>query len=261
MFRTFRAIVEMLALSALKKLLLVLRYPSFAKVSGPYRVGAIQTRLPSRIGTGTVQCQICYPCAGDAPSNVPYFRPSAARGVADYSRIDPDLMSVVLSTREVGRGALPMEGKNEWPLVVFSHGLGGCMEMYSQLAIQLASKGCVVVAMEHEDGSGSYAETKRGKPILYKRPDDSPYSREKVLKFRRPFLEQRVEETLQVIEAIKSCKKDETGDEVLDSVMRMVDEKKIHFVGHSFGGATLVLVAQKLEQSKYIVLTRWLECT
>ena len=38
----------------------------------------------------------------------------------------------------------------KWPLVLFSHGLGGCEEMYSQLCSFIASYGYIVVAVEHE---------------------------------------------------------------------------------------------------------------
>lgn len=45
--------------------------------------------------------------------------------------------------------------KPKFPVVVFSHGLGGSRTMYSTVCGDLASYGFVVVAMEHRDGSGA----------------------------------------------------------------------------------------------------------
>lgn len=40
------------------------------------------------------------------------------------------------------------------PLVIFSHGLAGTRNTYSQYCSALAAKGYVVLAIEHRDGSG-----------------------------------------------------------------------------------------------------------
>ncbi|KUI57115.1 Platelet-activating factor acetylhydrolase 2, cytoplasmic [Cytospora mali] len=46
-------------------------------------------------------------------------------------------------------------GKPKFPVVIFSHGLGGSRTMCSTICGDLASYGFVVVAMEHRDGSGA----------------------------------------------------------------------------------------------------------
>lgn len=42
-----------------------------------------------------------------------------------------------------------------FPVVIFSHGLGGSRTLYSSICGELASFGLIVVAMEHRDGSGA----------------------------------------------------------------------------------------------------------
>lgn len=49
--------------------------------------------------------------------------------------------------------AEPATPTNRWPVVVFSHGLGGGRNSYSYLAGSLASYGLVVFCPEHRDGS------------------------------------------------------------------------------------------------------------
>ncbi|CAB9517044.1 Platelet-activating factor acetylhydrolase 2, cytoplasmic [Seminavis robusta] len=240
----------MLATSLLKRVLWVLRFPSFAPESGNYRVGAIQTRLPDSIA-----CQIHYP-ANTTPLQpkqqdfTPYMRPQAVDGIADYSRTPASLLQFLAYRQHpCAVNAEPLQGR--FPVVLFSHGLGGCMEMYTQLCQQVASHGFIVVAMEHEEGSGAYAETPLGQPILYSRPDDSPYSRQKVLNFRRPFLKQRVEETTRVLEILLNKNKNATIPPHVQKILQVADTSRgIAFLGHSFGAASLMLATRQYLDSK-----------
>ncbi|CAL1701106.1 unnamed protein product [Somion occarium] len=51
----------------------------------------------------------------------------------------------------------PLERKDDrgrpWPLVIFSHGLGGTRTSYSHFCSRLAAQGRVVLAIEHQDGT------------------------------------------------------------------------------------------------------------
>jgi platelet-activating factor acetylhydrolase len=142
---------------------------------------------------------------------------------------------------------------DSFPVVVFSHGLGGCMEMYSQLCTNMASHGFLVFALEHQDGSGCFAETAEGEHIYYKRPDNTPYSREKVLNFRGPMLEQRVEEVESALRYLLYSSSSTTtpnqggcDDPRFEKILKAADTRNgVALVGHSFGASTMALVAQR----------------
>ncbi|KAG7096762.1 hypothetical protein E1B28_004174 [Marasmius oreades] len=69
--------------------------------------------------------------------------------------------------------------QTHWPLVIFSHGLGGSRTAYSQICSRIAASGRVVLAIEHRDGTSPACQTRSWdagqsitKPILYIRQGD-----------------------------------------------------------------------------------------
>ncbi|KAL0573965.1 hypothetical protein V5O48_007980 [Marasmius crinis-equi] len=71
--------------------------------------------------------------------------------------------------------------KKQWPLVIFSHGLGGSRTAYSQICSRIAASGRVVLAIEHRDGTSHACQTRSWdaegkctlKPILYINKEDA----------------------------------------------------------------------------------------
>jgi hypothetical protein len=274
--------------ATIRNLLHVLGYPRLltsSSMPGEYAVGALSTRISDESGDGEgpagsagPACQVFYPVPKDKNNyqqkdTTKYFRKEAVEGLADYTRQSAALLHflhqashpcVVRALPAKGCGsttpteaAYPRDNDDDYekfPIVLFSHGLGGTYEMYTTLCSIIASYGYVVWAVEHADGSAVYAQTEKGRKLFYQRPDDTPYSRQKVTTFRRPFLEHRVEEMNKVLHYLQSTNLDQTRttDAVLNQVLQVSNtHKNIHLVGHSFGAASMVKLVQSITPKQH----------
>lgn len=97
----------------------------------------------------------------------------AFEGYAKFAPIIFGPWSGWLVSRLLGRLRMPVhpgaplaQADSRFPLVLFSHGLVGTRNTYSQFCSSLASEGCVVVAIEHADGSGPCV-LRDGKPFPF----------------------------------------------------------------------------------------------
>jgi dienelactone hydrolase len=151
--------------------------------------------------------------------------------------------------------------KGKLPLVLFSHGLSGTLDMYSVLCASLAAEGYIVAALEHEDGSALFAQTASGHVVPPRRPPKGfSYTRGNCSAFRKPFLDMRVEEIRQVWQKLKSLGpgsasgslstgaglSSDATKQALDGVAECINFDQVFLCGHSFGGATVVRAAQDL---------------
>ncbi|KAI1633894.1 platelet-activating factor acetylhydrolase, isoform II-domain-containing protein [Biscogniauxia mediterranea] len=163
--------------------------PGFAEFTGPYKVGTVDVEIPvseldspapppeAADGIDTVQFRIFYPCEPDAKGKRITWLPAPQRdhlsayiqflGVRalfaqaasflprhlHYTSIpaikNAPILEPPASDDEQGTG----DSNRRWPTAIFSHGLGGSRNAYSQIAGSLASHGIVVVCPEHRDGS------------------------------------------------------------------------------------------------------------
>ena len=290
----------------IRKALLALGFPKIETRHphlGVYEVGAIKIRLSPELPT----VQLFYPAVErqqqqqqEANSNkkkkkfVSYYRPKAVEGLIKFlpnsDFVDGILQFLQETPHPNHYGADPIQSNNNnnnnttstttntttdsaaskplFPLVLFSHGLSGTIETYTQLCSQIASLGSVVVAPEHADSSASYSTRVDGsslQEIWYTPPSDS-YSRDTIVGYRGPHAEMRVDELNALYSFLKSGKastysssssssssssqNDDAFDErrllsVANAVLETIDPLQLHLVGHSFGAATQLLAAQR----------------
>ena len=150
---------------------------------------------------------------------------------------------------------LPMLDKQQLPVVVFSHGLYGNRTTYSILCTEFASRGWVVFALEHHDGSASHSVIK-GAPFDYvklKKDQDE-------FEMRNKQLAHRTDECISLVEILKKINQGETIENLLNEhknkqISSDFLKSKLNFdhaiiAGHSFGGATAIRVSQHMDLFK-----------
>ncbi|KAK0191153.1 platelet-activating factor acetylhydrolase, isoform II-domain-containing protein [Armillaria mellea] len=162
----------------------------------------------------------------------------------------------------------PLLRTKQWPLVIFSHGLGGSRTAYSQICSRLAASGRVVLAVEHRDGTAPACVTREWdvdgtrtpRVIRYMQEKDVRWEQKPPSNFLYPLrteqLTFRKHEVYLAYSAFSSLvRKDEnllletidgstinwdswsTNDDEVDTVQCI---ENITLAGHSFGGGTMV---------------------
>ncbi|EKD19445.1 uncharacterized protein L3040_002676 [Drepanopeziza brunnea f. sp. 'multigermtubi'] len=152
--------------------------PGFPEYTGPYKVGTIDVEIPvTELESpspapvnhiSTVQYRIFYPCEPDASGKPVSWIPNPQQGyISAYTRFlgagsklaevisyFPRLIYYIsIPVRKNAPLLPPITANKRWPVMIFSHGLGGSRNAYSHLVGSIASHGMVVVAPEHRDGS------------------------------------------------------------------------------------------------------------
>ncbi|KAI9507512.1 platelet-activating factor acetylhydrolase, isoform II-domain-containing protein [Russula earlei] len=180
-----------------------------------------------------------------------------------------------------------------WPLIIFSHGLGGGATTYSKLCTHLASSGKVVLAMEHRDGTSPISRPRSERTgelssQLYIPSDQVVWSgsenlngfQDRRLAFRAEQIEFRKREIYLAYSAFrKLVMTGERGDlQTMDELSLDWEpwtggwvrcHEGVTLMGHSFGGATVFALLTELSPkaddvshipvSRNIILDPWLE--
>lgn len=155
----------------------------------------------------------------------------------------------------------PNTSNNRWPVMVFSHGLGGHRNAYSHLVGSIASHGVIVIAPEHRDGStpisyirdvpattpGEKTPPKHGKTTIdyiklsHTQTQDVEDARNEQLRVRLWEMGLIHDSMLKVDEG-KHATNLNTSSKPLSMFQGKMDVHtpgKIAFSGHSFGAATV----------------------
>jgi len=151
------------------------------------------------------------------------------------------------------------------PLIIFSHGLGGSAELYSYQTMSLAAQGNVVLSLNHLDGSAPVVQLMNGTKVTFDFELGKLWSQGHHVEYvraRRQRTKQRANELTAAVEAMRQLSSQEEerstgGNEervLLENELRRqlpfdlrgrLDTESITFMGHSFGGATVLQAAQE----------------
>ena len=125
---------------------------------------------------GGARCKIFYPCSKPAGEAAPYCTDGretsdGMAGLVGFRQLGLSFLLAHLADAPSGceLEASPAEVAPEerLPLLVYSHGFGGNMDMASHLMRSFAAQGIVVAAVEHTDGTASFTKKEDGTPLRF----------------------------------------------------------------------------------------------
>lgn len=254
-------------------------FPVLPKYPGPYQVGSIDLEIPLpeskkfdvlETSVETVLVRLFYPADPNgirkkaaAPSWLPQPSKEYAKGYADFLKqpVLPTSLAISLvvhnTTIPATENALPITPPNSrFPVMIFSHGLGGSRNAYSQWCGSIASYGVFVAAIEHRDGSAPISIVHAGMAnqsvVPYRRITE--YN-DKTKVYRTSQLAQRTFEVTRLVSLLrdinhgKSIDISEKQKSILEKFKGILNTKKGELImaGHSFGAATTVAVCKDKE--------------
>lgn len=243
------------------------------KSSGPYSVAVCDVRMPPSV-TPSFRTRLFYPTNPDANSNPAHFFPPSTTRLPDRNVLSvmrfanvPAAHIVSFALSYLAKVPIPAQStgdvlqpstKDGYPVMVFSHGLGGATGNYSNTCIDVASHGYIVVAPEHTDGSAFEALIgSDNTPIPYLRYNsrvDGP-----VAEFREKQIDTRCSDISSLLGVLERSSRgggdhNDDGAELMTplrkncpvpSLKGMLDMKRIVVAGHSFGAATALVFTSR----------------
>ncbi|KIX94855.1 uncharacterized protein Z520_09545 [Fonsecaea multimorphosa CBS 102226] len=265
--------------------------PTLPKPFGPHKVGTTEWEIPvSEIPSPsptpepkitTIKFRLFYPTTPKAKSktSVPWLPTpqrewnqayasflGASPRVSSLISLIPMLINMTTIPAVAGAPLLPRDTSSRYPVVVFSHGLGGNFNAYSAVCAALASFGIVCVAPEHRDGSAPIspirsADGRKSTTIPYQKHPHAPTT--KVLNARNAQLRIRLWELEQLFTVLTSfnqgktfsnyatvLKKSKPGPPLKDAL----DLRPGHvtWAGHSFGACTTVQFVKSVYYHEFL---------
>ncbi|KAI4647467.1 uncharacterized protein J4E79_010325 [Alternaria viburni] len=257
--------------------------PGFPPHTGPYKVGSVDVEIPTSdldspsadappADLPTVAFRIFYPCNQDSNEKAVRWIPSPQREyISAYARflgansafasvfsLMPQLLYYIsMPVHQNAELLAPPPKSDRWPVMMFSHGLGGTRNAYSHICGSLASHGIVVVAADHRDGSSPLAihhtpeekqKTKRVdyRSIAHKASTEVYEARDEQLKIRLWELGMVHDAVLKIDEGrkLKNVAQDQPkGKNLLSmfsNILNIHEPGSISYAGHSFGACTMV---------------------
>ncbi|GAB6022780.1 Platelet-activating factor acetylhydrolase [Chamberlinius hualienensis] len=242
------------------------------KPQGSHHVGCFD--LMTKNSPDGIFLRIFYPTSNQQLSTSPEVKwvthSNYVDGLATFTKIWPRLFRILYRIvvgnmySQVAWKAPPLRQHNGWPLILFSHGLGGCRTTYSTLCTELASHGFVVAATEHRDHTAcrSFYLNDSGEQWLeYRRvkPGELEYP------FRNGQVHKRAAECTEALSTLLNLNEGERITNVLDPNFSsewfkgLIDSGRVALMGHSFGAATIVTTFANDKRFKVgVALDAWM---
>ncbi|CAK4082705.1 unnamed protein product [Aphanomyces euteiches] len=233
--------------------------PLFPSLSSSHpSVGCTTMRLNG------LDCRVFYPAIQPTKAaRTPYLHHGRHLAIG-LNKFVPHIPQAFFSSFQNGRlnarlnAPLKTAPSGGWPVVVFSHGLGGAIEMYSSYCQYVASEGMIVVALNHTDGSASVYRNPDNQTFqYYDRPPASAladWAGEGYF-IRNRQLKKRAKQMQLVLDAVVALNKDRSSE-----FYQQIDVDRLAVAGHSFGGATALTTAHLDKRVKAVVgLDIWMQ--
>ena len=212
-------------------------YPLPLTPAGGYSISGADVRLPC--GSSSFRARVLWPCAPDDRSgpSLPYMGAgddgqAQADSLAGLVRLPSILTAHLASARSgVRLGAPPLPGP--WPILCYSHGYGGNAQMGTLVLREISSYGCVVVAVEHTDGSASRTLRADGSVQRFgERPEGG----------RATGLALRAAELTAAADAVRS-----RSSALPPGVAAVCNLERLFIGGHSYGAPTALLALRSAQ--------------
>lgn len=155
----------------------------------------------------------------------------------------------------------------KWPLMIFSHGLGGNRNTYSHIVGSIASHGVVVVTPEHRDGSAPISYSRNPESLRKHDSTTTDYRRaphaatQEVHDIRTSQLRVRMYELGLIYDALIRTELGKTPSNLNNSSTTLLptfnnklalhQPGEVSFAGHSFGAATVSQFVKSVFYSPY----------
>jgi platelet-activating factor acetylhydrolase len=142
--------------------------------------------------------------------------------------------------------------QERFPVAIFSHGLGGIRTTYSSICCELASRGMIVVALEHRDGSASMTVDRDGRVFPYVTGPSGVTLPMVDYEFRAAQMRHRINEIRAALTFLQKLNESGKADSIVNASSWLKGLKgrlwldRLSLIGHSFGGATCLAAAQQL---------------
>lgn len=181
---------------------------------------------PCQVGANTMKPTASYCTDGRATSD-------GMAGLVGFKQLGLSFLLAHLADAESGcyehASQLATINNRKAPLLIYSHGYGGNMDMATYFLRAIASQGIVVAALEHTDGTASSTVLSDGKRLDF---DPSLYS-------AREGLQRRADELLEASTYLPNI---------------LPNTNQIFLGGHSYGAPSVILASQSTTAISGLIL-------